>query len=187
MPSALARKRTLVVLNDKRYHKGANLTTDKRSILHIEELAADIIAAYPQADVLVAKFRDMQMVEQLQIMSVAQVFITTAGSSSHLAVFMPRGSHAILLGGPETEKDKEAPWGSYTSFNELDRWFPLTYVQFQRYATDINDTASYSVQVVPGEWEPPGEAGRNRWRLYNANLRVDMHRLRPMLDQALGS
>jgi hypothetical protein len=186
MPSALARKRALVVLNDKRYHKNGNLTTDKRSISHIEDLAADIIAAYPQADVVVVKFRDMPMVEQLQIMSATQVFISTAGSSSHLAVFMPRGSHVILLGGPETQKEREEPWAVFTSFNELDRWFPLTYVQFQRYETDIKEKKSYAIEVVPGEWEPPGDELRDRWRRYNANLRVDMRRLRPMMDQALG-
>src|SRR5689334_19034646 len=122
LPSAIARKRALVVLNDKRYHQIANLTTDKRVILEIEDLAAEIAAAYPQVDVLLAKFRDMPMVEQLRTMSMAQVFITTAGSSSHLAVFMPRGGHTIYLGGPETEEEKQNPWGPYTAFNELDRW-----------------------------------------------------------------
>jgi hypothetical protein len=156
-------------------------------ILDIDNLAVEVGAAYPAADVLVVKFRDMPMVEQLQIMSIAQVFITTAGSSSHLAVLMPRGSHVIYLGGPETEAEKASPWGQYTSFNELDRWFPLTYVQFHRYVVEFNDKNSYTTDTPPGIWQPPDAVLRERWRLYNANIRVDMVRLRLMLDQALGS
>jgi hypothetical protein len=185
MPAVMPRKRPVVVLNDKRYHQGGKLLKDKRIILDIEHLAARITDAYPQADVMVVRLRDMPMVEQLLIMSAAQVYITTAGSSSHLAVFMPRGSHVILLGGPETAKDKEIPWGQYTSFNELDRWFPLTYVQFHRYVTNINDTSSYTIEPMPGAWQPR-EHLRSRWHRYNANIRVQMHRLQPMLDQALG-
>lgn len=187
MPSALARKRPLILLNDKRYRHGGQLKIDKRMILDIDGLAVDIATAYPQTDVVVARFRDMPMVEQLQIMSVAQVFITTAGSSSHLAVFMPRGSHVIYLGGPETEQEKQNPWGAYTSFNELDRWFPITYVQFQRYVTDIKHNMSYTLDLPPDAWQPGDPPLRERWQRYNANLRVDMGRLRPMLDKALGS
>lgn len=185
-PAALTRKRPLILLNDKRYHQGSELRSDKRVIIGINDLASDISAAYPAADVLVVKFRDMPMVEQLQIMSAVQVFITTAGSSSHLAVFMPEGSSVIYLGGPETDEEKQKPWMSYTAFNELDRWFPLSYVQFQRYATDINTTSSYEIQLPPGTWMPGNEEERYRWRRYNANIRVDMERLRPMLDTALG-
>jgi hypothetical protein len=186
MPAALARKRPLVVISDKRYHRNGKLTTDKRIILNVEDLAADIAAAHPDVDVVIAKFRDMPWVEQLQVMSVAQVYITTAGSSSHMAVFMPRGGQVILLGCPEPENDQDVAWGKYTAFTELDRWFPLTYVQFQRYTTDIKDNSSYAIQPLQGRWEPEDPVLRARWRLYNANLHVDFRRLQPMLDQALG-
>jgi hypothetical protein len=186
-PAALTRKRPLIVLNDKRYYKGPELMTDKRLILDIDKLASDISAAYPDADVLVVKFRDMPMVEQIQIMSAVQVFITTAGSSSHMAVFMPKGSSVIYLGAPQTEEEKLQPWMSYTAFNELDRWFPLSYVHFQRYATEMNDTSSYKIEKLPqGTWQPGNAKDRDRWMRYNSNICVDMERLRPMLDQALG-
>lgn len=186
IPAALTRTRPLILLNDKRYHKGSELLSDKRLILDIDKLASEISAAYPDADVLVVKLRDMPMVEQIQIMSAVQVFITTAGSSSHMAVFMPKGSSVIYLGAPETEQEKQTPWMSFTAFNELDRWFPLAYVEFLRYTTDINDTSSYLVRPIPGMWQPGDAEGRDRWWRYNADVRVDVERLRPMLNQALG-
>lgn len=115
------RKRPLVLLNDKRFHKNLVLTPDARSIMEIDALAANISVAYPAADVLAVKFLDMPMVEQLQLMSAASVYITTAGSSSMLAAFMPTGGQVILVGSPEGEAERQAPWISYTAFNELDR------------------------------------------------------------------
>lgn len=122
LPAAHTRRRPLVLLNDKRYRgEGSGLTSDKRAILNIDALAASIAAAYPGVDVLAVKFRDMPMVEQLQLMSAASVFVTTAGSSSLLSVFQPAGSLVILLGGPEDEDALQRPFISYTPFNELDR------------------------------------------------------------------
>lgn len=184
MPLGMTRRKPLIVLNDKTYTKDGKAMVDKRSILDLPQLSAAISAAYPFADVLVVRFRDLPLVEQLQVMTATSVFITTAGSSSHLAAFMSRGSSVVMLGGPETEAAKTTPWSRFTPFDELDRWFPLTYVQFFRYAVDKNDTAHYTITKPEGAWEPGGAASE-QW-YYNANIRVDMERLRPMLDQALG-
>lgn len=182
----MTRKKPLIVLNDKRYHRGSRLSSDKRMLLDIEELAAKLSDAYPMADILAVKFRDMPLVEQLQMMAATTVFITTAGSSSHMAVFMRPGSSAVVVGGLEDQQSQKTPWIRFTPFDELDRWFPLTYVQFQRYAIDMNDTEHYTIVKHENAWEPDGAEERDRWWRYNANIRVDMKKLRPMLDQALG-
>lgn len=98
---------------------------------------------------------------------------------------MPRGSHVILLGGPETEKERQQPWLDYTPFNELDRWFPLTYAQFHRYTTDNLDRKTYTIEELPGTWRPNTAELQDMWRRYNANIRVDMQKLRPILDSVL--
>lgn len=186
LSSTFTHQRPLIILNDKTFHTGHTFHTDKRLILEVEALAADLRAAYPDADVLAVRFRDLPMIEQIQVMSGAQVFITTAGSSSHMAVFM-RGGHVILLGGPEDDDAKDKPWTTYSPFDELDRWFPLTYVQFLRYSTDIADTQSYTMEQPPGVWQPPPGVLRDRWNRYNANIRVNMTKLLPMLDAVLGT
>lgn len=191
LPTGLNHPRPLVVLNDKRYFSDGCLLDDKRMILDIEQLAEQIQVAYPHADVLVVRLRDYSIPDQMRFMAAATVFITTPGSSSHMAVFMPYGSTAVIVGGPEDESTQNLPpWVSYTSFNELDRWFPLTYVHFVRYATDIADTSSYVVKpdlnLVGARWQPYDSVERARWWNYNADVRVDMHRLEPTLDDALG-
>lgn len=67
------------------------------------------------------------------------------------------------------------------------RWFPLSYIHFQRYSIDIQRTDEYEVRVHKGHWQPnwwfPAE--RRRWWLYNADVRLDLGRLSSMLDKAL--
>lgn len=182
--------RPLVLLNDKRYHDstaaGSSVTTlksDRRMILEIEHLADDIRAAYPTADVVAVRFRDLSWPDQLRLLSQAKVFITTQGSSAFRWVWLPPGSTCVVIGAPEA-----APGLGHTewkSFHELDRWFPLSYVDFQRYHVDASNTGEYDASVKPGHWQPKDPAAAKRWWLYNADVRVDFERLRPMIDQAL--
>lgn len=190
IPEALKPIKPLIVLNDKRYTSHGQVMEDRRMILDIDALADSIQEAYPFANVMVVAFRDYTLTDQMRFLAGAKVFITTAGSSSHMLVFMPRGSTTIMLGGPEDDEAKAAPWGPYTSFNELDRWLPLSYVDIQRYETNVRDKEWFEVKrnpdIVATSWQPPNPQVNARWWQYNADIRVDMQRLRPMLDRALG-
>lgn len=74
----------------------------------------------------------------------------------------------------------------WTLLQRCCRLFPLTYAQFQRYAIDVQDTGSYMIKPEQVNYKPTNEDIRDRWFRYNADVKVDMARLQPMLDQALG-
>lgn len=166
----------VVVLNDKRY--GENGAADRRMILDIEALATDLTALYPGVRASAVRFRDLPWVQQLQQLAQADVFITTQGSSAFRLVFLPPGATCIMIGAPAGE---DTQWGS---FHELDRWFPLTYVQFKRYEIPVQQTDEYVVNVTGG-WEPAGEAARRNWWLYNANIKVKVAKLQQLLNGVL--
>ena len=105
--------RPLIILNDKRY--GPSAKPDRRMILDIDELAANISALYPNAEVLAVRFRDLEWSDQLRLLSRATVFITTQGSSAFRLVFMPKGATCIMIGSPDPKKSE------WKSFHELDR------------------------------------------------------------------
>lgn len=174
--------RPLILLNDKRYYEPGKpeLQDDRRMILHIEMLADEIRTAYPMADVISARFRDLEWPDQLRLLSAATVFITTQGSSAFRLVFLPADSTCIMVGSPELPGEQQ-----WLSFHELDRWFPLSYVHFERYQISHENTTDYQIMVRPGHWQPPGEDAARRWWLYNAHVRLQMDRLAPMLDKAL--
>lgn len=175
--------RPLILLNDKRYHDSSSSTlkSDRRMILDIEQLAEEIRAAYPTADVVAVRFRDLSWPDQLQMISQAKMFITTQGSSAFRWIWLPPGSTCIVIGAPEESGHTE-----WKSFHELDRWFPLSYVAFERYSVSADSTGDYVVSVKPGQWQPKDPAAAKRWWLYNADVRVQLEQLRPMIDQALG-
>eukprot|EP00878_Enallax_costatus_P032541 GHUV01035769.1.p1 GENE.GHUV01035769.1~~GHUV01035769.1.p1 ORF type:complete len:234 (+),score=41.24 GHUV01035769.1:146-847(+) len=134
--------RPLILLNDKRYHDSSSgtgpLKDDRRMILEIEKLAQDIAAAYPSADVVVARFRDLPWPDQVRLLCQASVFITTQGSSAFRWLWLPPGATTVVIGAPEGTEPTE-----WKSFHELDRWFSLSYVRFQRYHIDTNGGSSY--------------------------------------------
>lgn len=150
-------------------------------ILEIDKLAQDIAAAYPSAEVVVARFRDLPWPNQLKLLSQTSVFITTQGSSAFRWIWLPRGATTVVIGAPEGPEPTE-----WKSFHELDRWFPLSYVDFERYRIDSNNTADYVVSVKPGHWQPKDPKAAKLWWLYNADVRVRLDRLGPVIDQALG-
>lgn len=123
-PQALTRARPLILLNDKRFtDKDGTLQDDRRMLLDIEALSRQLAAAFPHADVLPVRLRDLGMPDQLRLMAATRVFVTTSGSSSQPLVFMPRGATAIVVGQPEDEKTKAlGPGVRFQSFEELDRW-----------------------------------------------------------------
>jgi hypothetical protein len=127
------------------------------------------------------RLRDLSWPEKLRLLSRTSVFITTQGSSAFRLVFLPRGSTAVIVGGPETASPE------WVNFHELDRWFPLSYVQFSRYEVHTQNKDEYEVQVVPGWWQPEWykPLARRAWWLYNANVRIDIQRLRGVLDSIL--
>jgi hypothetical protein len=127
------------------------------------------------------RLRDLSWPDKLRLLSRTSVFITTQGSSAFRLVFLPRGSTAVIVGGPETGSPE------WVNFHELDRWFPLSYVQFSRYEVHTQNKWEYEVQVVPGWWQPEWykPLARRAWWLYNANVRIDLQRLRGVLDSIL--
>lgn len=167
--------RPLILLNDKRFHgtRPDTLGNDRRMILNIEQLATEIKATYPSADVVPVRFRDLTWPDQLRLLSQAVVFITTQGSSAFRLVWLPPGAACIMIGSPKAPVKTE--WKSY---HELDRWFPLSYIQYHMYEIDHNKTDDY---VLPA-WST-NDIG---WWYYNADVRVRMERLRPILGQILG-
>lgn len=167
----------LIVLNDKRF--GPQGSSDRRMILDIESVAANISAAFPEASVQTVRFRDLQWHVQLHMLARTKVFITTQGSSAFRLVFLPPGSTCIMIGSPEEPKT------DWRSFHELDRWFPLSYVSFLRYVIDINNLNDYEVSPVPGHWQPGDAVANRQWWQYNANIRLSWERLFPMIAQAL--
>uniref|UniRef100_A0A383VIN0 Glycosyltransferase 61 catalytic domain-containing protein n=1 Tax=Tetradesmus obliquus TaxID=3088 RepID=A0A383VIN0_TETOB len=167
----------LILINDKRY--GVNGQEDRRMLLDIEPLIGNLSELYPAAEVKAVRFRDMEIPEQIRWIARAKVFITTQGSSAFLLVFLPAGATCIVVGSPSGNST------TWTSFYELDRWFPLTYVQFQRYEVDVNSIAEYEVKTVPGHWQPDNPAEARDWWLYNANVRLRLERLKVLLEPAL--
>jgi hypothetical protein len=125
------------------------------------------------------RLRDLSWPDKLRLLSRTSVFVTTQGSSAFRLVFLPRGSTAVIVGGPETGSPE------WVNFHELDRWFPLSYVQFSRYEIHTQNTWEYEVQVVPGWWQPDNRRARRAWWLYNAHVRMDIQRLRGLLDGIL--
>lgn len=103
----------LVLLNDKRF--GPRSKADRRMIMDIDKVAADLQALYPNVEVRAVRFRDMSWPDQLQLLSRARVFVTTQGSSAFRLVFLPKGATCIVVGSPDP---KGTEW---KSFHELDR------------------------------------------------------------------
>eukprot|EP00878_Enallax_costatus_P041671 GHUV01048513.1.p1 GENE.GHUV01048513.1~~GHUV01048513.1.p1 ORF type:complete len:150 (+),score=8.38 GHUV01048513.1:562-1011(+) len=147
-------------------------------ILDIENLVASIQSEYTTADVVAARFRDLSWPDQLRLLSQASVFITTQGSSAFRWVWLRPGATVIVLGAPNAFTPNE-----WKNFHELDKWFPLHYIRFEKYLVDINKTGDYKAQAE--EWQK-GDRGQQEWWLYNSDVRVQMDRLRPLLDKALG-
>jgi hypothetical protein len=126
------------------------------------------------------RLRDLTWPEQLRMMSRTAVFITTQGSSAFRLVFMPRGSTAVIVGGPDTYSP------TLVNFHELDKYFPLSYVQFSRYKVDNENEAEYEVLPVPGKWPPwYHPLAKRAWWRYNANVKVNIQRLRGLMDDVL--
>lgn len=75
----------------------------------------------------------------------------------------------------------------YTPFHELDAWFPLTYVRFIRYEIELQNINDYRVRHIDGLWQPDDPQERINWWLYNADVRLDMGKLIPMIDPVLQS
>jgi hypothetical protein len=147
-------------------------------MMDIEALAQNLTAQYP-AGVQAVRFRDMEWREQLRVLSQTKVFITTQGSSAFRLVFLPPGATCIMIGAPEPHNT------SWKSFHELDRWFPLTYVQFLRYEIPMSAVDEYEVKVWPGWWQPVDAEGQKNWWLYNADVRLKKERLYPILESVL--
>jgi hypothetical protein len=167
----------LILLNDKRF--GADNKVDRRMIIDIDGLVSNLSALYPAAEVKAVRFRDLTVTEQIRWTTRAKVFITTQGSSSFLMVFLPAGATCVMVGSPAGNSTK------WVSFYELDRWFPLTYVQFERYQVLVNSTAEYDAKVLPGHWQPGDPAEAHDWWLYNAAVRLRLDRLAEMLNPVL--
>lgn len=148
-------------------------------LLDIEPLVGNLSVLYPGADVKAVRFRDLNMKEQIQWAARAKVFITTQGSSSFGLVFLPEGATCVYVGSPLGNST------TWKSFYELDRWFPLTYVQFQRYEVAASDTADYEVKPMLHHWQPVNPAEAKEWWLYNANVRLQLGRLKAMLEPVL--
>jgi hypothetical protein len=127
------------------------------------------------------QLRNLSWPDQLRLMSRTAVFITTQGSSSFRFIFIPRGSTAVIIGGPDTYSP------TLKNFHELDMYFPLRYVQFARYEADTQNAAEYEVLPVEGNWPSPfyHPLARRAWLRYNANVRIDVQRLRGLLDDVL--
>lgn len=181
--NTLLSSRPLILFNDKRYHTGIpkRLQSDRRMILDLDELVANLTIKYSKAEVVAVRFRDLPWPDQLRVISQARVFITTQGSSAFRWLWLPPGATCIVIGAPEGPQRTE-----WQSFHELDRWFPLSYVSFQRYTVDINKTDEYVVNVVPGHWQPNNPEAARHWWLYNADVRLRMQKIEPMLDHAMG-
>lgn len=103
----------LILLNDKRY--GNTAKADRRMIMDIDRVAADLQELYPNAEVRAVRFRDLSWPDQLRLLSRASVFVTTQGSSAFRLVFLPKGATCIMVGSPDP---KITEW---KSFHELDR------------------------------------------------------------------
>jgi hypothetical protein len=125
------------------------------------------------------RLRDLSWPDKLRLLSRTSVFITTQGSSAFRLVFLPRGSTTVVVGSPETGSPE------WVNFHELDRWFPLSYVQFSRYEVNTQNKHEYEVEVVPGWWQPDNRRARRAWWRYNAHVRIDIWRLRGLLDSIL--
>jgi hypothetical protein len=127
------------------------------------------------------RLRDLPWPDVLRLLSRTAVFITTQGSSAFRLVFLPPGSTAVVVGGPDTRSS------TWKNFHELDRWFPLSYVQFSRYEVHTQNEEEYEVKVVPGMWQPHCIAplSRRAWWLYNADVRIDRQRLQGLLNDVL--
>ncbi|WIA23517.1 hypothetical protein OEZ85_000254 [Tetradesmus obliquus] len=82
---AAAGTRPLVVLNDKRH--GPTGQENRRMILDIDSVAANLSAAYPGCEVRAVRLRDLSWLKQLRLLSRTSVFITTQGSSAFRLVF----------------------------------------------------------------------------------------------------
>lgn len=150
-------------------------------ILNIDEVAANLTAMYPTAEVKVIRFRDLPLAEQIKWLARAKVLITTQASSSFGLVFLPKGATCIMVGAPQA--DKQTMW---KSFYELDHWFPLTYVDIKRYEVPFSSkNDEYEVKVLPGWWQPKDRREAKNWWLYNANIKIRVDRLKDMLDVAL--
>jgi len=83
--NAAGRHKPLILLNDKRF--GLHSERDRRMILNIDEVAANLTAMYPDAEVKVIRFRDLALAQQIKWLARAKVFITTQASSSFGLVF----------------------------------------------------------------------------------------------------
>lgn len=81
--------------------------------------------------------------------------------------------------------NKTTPDTQWTSFYELDVWFPLTYVRFVRYEIKLEDTNDYKVEKGRGFWAPSDPEDNRNWWLYNSDVRLDMKRLTGILDPIL--
>jgi len=172
----LSQTRPLILLNDKRH--GPNASADRRMILNIDEISANLTVMYPAAEVRAIRFRDLTLDEQVRWLSRASVFITTQASSSFGLVFLPKGATCIMIGAPQSST--KTVW---TSFYELDHWFPLTYVNIHKYSIPLDSNGTqYEVKVLPGAWQPPDVNEVGNWWLYNANVWLMLDRLKVMLD-----
>jgi hypothetical protein len=126
------------------------------------------------------RLRDLSWPDKLRLLSRTAVFITTQGSSAFRLVFLPRGSTAVIVGGPETGSLE------WRNFHELDRWFPLSYVQFARYEVDNENKTEYEVNALDNSWRSRFMPWRERaWWRYNANVRIDIQRLKGLLESVL--
>lgn len=140
-------------------------------IKDVELVTANLTTMYPSAEVQAVRLRDLQWPRQLQLLQRAKVFITTQGSSAFRLVFLPRGAKCIIIGSPRNNP------GEWQPFHELDKWFPLSYVQFLRY--EVEHASEYEVRGPQG-WNDSA-VGRHWWT-YNADVRLNISRVQEMLD-----
>ncbi|KAF8056745.1 POMGNT2 [Scenedesmus sp. PABB004] len=161
------RPRDLVLLNDKRHGSEA----DRRMIMDIEQVAANLSAALPSAEVAAVRIRDLAWPDQLRVLTRTSVFITTQGSSAFRLIFLPRGAVCVMVGAPAE------PGSEWESFHELDKWFPLSWVEFVKYEVPLNATWAYEPSPLSCTWVNNTNTRDRGWCLYNANIRLNASRL----------
>jgi hypothetical protein len=150
--------------------------------------------------VAAVKFTALSWRRQLDVLASTTIFVTTEGSSGFRYVFLPAGASAIVLGHPDNTTAGAVPLGTIEEFHEIDKYFPISYVNFIKYWVDVKDKDEYEeyekVIGLDHLLEPrfdsnkfhsaqEGETTEYKYKLYHAHIIVKMEKIERMVRSAI--
>lgn len=146
----------------------------RRHMLNRDEVAAAINARFPHCRVVYKDMTQLPYRKQLQLLQHAAVMVTTQGSHAFRFMLLPTGARVVLIGGPAVHAG-DGNW-ERTLFFEVPKYFSASYIKFIKYVVNVGAKEEYSVpnlQVWP------------HWNAWNADIRVNLTRLLPLVRQAV--